>query len=204
VTPQKTRRQLGVVSLFAVAAHAAALLSWGGPAARTSSADVFRFSVRLLAASPAVATAATNARSVQATGPDRQRGEPKPLVATERPSLPTTPVRDAHAFAPSSANEEPAAQLTGLAPSSTVFRLRAPDTEALRQPLRAKLTVFIDEIGRVTHVQFDSPGLSHALEEAAREALHETHFTPAQDAPGGPASSLQVEVTFEPADASER
>lgn len=79
----------------------------------------------------------------------------------------------------------------------TAIVLETPAGEVIATRQTGVLSLFIDEEGRVQHIESGEPALSPALQEAARAAFKGAQFEPGQ-IDGRPVKSrLRIEASFE-------
>jgi len=91
----------------------------------------------------------------------------------------------------------PRPQLSVGPKPTTAIVLESPPGEVIATRQTGVFSLFIDEEGRVQHIEAGEPALSPSLQEAARAAFKDAQFEPGQ-IDGRPVKSrLRIEASFE-------
>jgi len=204
---------LAICAVLSIALHAALLAFESAPQQRpmgiANSASASSLQARLVHTSTAPAEppvpdtpsitpprAPVNQAKVPSSSPPRPAAIENRSAAVPVPELP----QSAPAVSPRGGERGdyvPRPQLSvGPVPVSAIV-LETPPGQVIATRQTGILSLFIDEEGRVQHIEAGEPTLAPALEEAARAAFMGARFLPGQIGGRPVKSRLRVEASFE-------
>lgn len=78
------------------------------------------------------------------------------------------------------------------------IRVPSPDKAPATGIVTTKVTLFVDEKGKVAHIGFDEAALAQPFRDAVRTAFAKARFKPGRIGDKPVKSRMRIEVTFEP------